>query len=61
MQNADEISEISQWRHVTPFACNLLDGVTVLPFFPVITVTLPITRDGKSKQLTAAFFFVYIY
>ena len=48
MQNADEISEISQWRHVTPFACNLLDGVTVLPFFPVITVTLPITIEmGK--------------
>ena len=30
------------WRvEVSPFACNLLDGVTALPFFPVNTAPYP--------------------
>ena len=37
------------WRvHVSPFACNRLDGVTVLSFFSLKHCTLPITLEmGK--------------
>jgi len=35
--------------------------VTFLPFFPLIPYLTDTNRDGKSKQLTTAFSFVYFY
>ena len=51
------------WRvHISPFACKLLDDVSVLPFFQ-LTLYLPNnTRDRSNiKQIIAVFSLVVIY
>ena len=63
-KNKDEIdvdSIITEFARlkgtVSHFACNLLEGVTVLPFFCRKHCTLPITLEmGENKQLITAIF-----
>ena len=46
---------------MSPFACKLLDEVTVLPFFQLTLYLTDNTRDRSNKQIIAVFSLVVIY